>query len=406
MIRNVLGVGAISALIMSCGGAGLFGEGQGRGNGSQQGNASNNGGGEQNQSQACDSDFGATEAAMKVESFLLATSTFVGTAAEIENSLKDSCTRMAAELGVTPGSGDARAVCQPVVDKLRSEMSDLRGSGHLTIAIESRPPVCEVSVDAYAQCAAQCDATFDPGHAEIQCEGGELRGQCSAQCTGRCAVEAHGQCSGVCEGSCSTSCTGTCHGECEGTCRTRGADGQCNGACTGTCHGSCSSGCTGTCEGSCEMSAQASCSGECRGGCSVAYTEPRCTGTVRPPSVRADCRASCDARMNAQAHCTPGYTHVNVSGRVASNLEERVTHLRNAINMGFGEIAAMHAKLERLGASAREMTQTAGQLPRALGDLGLGATACFTAATAALPRASASISVSIEVSASFSATAG
>ncbi len=400
MIRNGLGLAALSALLVSCGGTGLFNEGQGQGSGRPQ-----NEGGDQNQSQACDADFGTNEAAMKVESFLLATSTFVGTAAELETSLKSACTRMGAELGVAPGTGDARAVCQPVVEKLRAELTDLSGSEHLTIAIESRPHVCEVSIDAYAQCAAQCDATFDPGQVQLQCEGGELRGQCSAECTGRCAVEAHGQCGGACEGTCSTSCTGTCHGECEGTCRTRGADGQCNGACTGTCHGSCSSGCTGSCEGTCEMSAQASCSGECRGGCSVAYTEPRCTGTVRQPNVRADCRADCDTRMNAQAHCTPGYTHVNVTGRVATNLEERVAHLRNAIQLSFGEIMAIHSKLERLGASAQAMGESARGLPRAIGNLGLNAAACVTAASAALPRASASVTVSIEVSASFSATA-
>lgn len=403
MIRNEHCIVALSALLMSCGGTGLFGEGQGH---SSRQSQNENSSGEQQQSRACDSDFGTTEAAMKLESFLLATSRFVGTAAELDGSLKDACTRMAGELGVTPGTGDARAVCQPVVEKLRSEMSDLRASAHLTIAIESRPPVCEVSLDAYAQCAAACDASFDPGHAELQCEGGELRGTCSAQCTGRCAVEAHGQCSGGCEGTCSASCTGVCHGECEGTCRTRGADGQCNGACTGTCHGTCSAGCTGSCEGTCEMSAQASCSGECRGGCSVAYTEPRCTGTVRPPSVRADCRADCDARIHAEAHCTPGYTRMNVTGRVASNLEERVTHLRNAINMGYGEIMAIKLKLERLNAAASDMGASARELPRVIGDLGLGAAACVTEATAALPRASAQVTISIEVSASFSATAG
>ena len=361
----------------------------------------------------CDGDFGAGAAAGKLEAFLLATSTFTGTAAELESSLKDTCLQMGAELGLPESamapSGNTPAVkaaCDAVAQKLRSEMSDLRGAARLQIQVISTPPVCEVNIDAYAQCAAGCDATYTPGSAQIQCEGGEIRGGCSAQCTGSCAVEASGTCSGSCEGTCSASCTGVCQGTCEGTCRTRAADGSCNGACQGTCRGTCSAGCTGSCQGQCVVQAQASCQGECRGGCSVEMTEPRCTGTVVPPRIEAECQASCDGRLNAQAECTPGTVEVVITGNVSSNLEERVNHLKAALRIGLANVRVTELKLRRLAASAQAMGRTAREIPGAVGTLGLRAGSCIAAAAAAIPPATVNISVSIEVSASVSASAG
>jgi hypothetical protein len=402
------GVVVAGAVVLStaCGGS-LGGVGGLEGAGGMSGGGSGGMGAE------CRGDFGTNAAARKLESFLLATSTFLGTAAELETQLKNTCLQMGAELGIPEsdmqGSGNTppvKAACDAVAAKLRSEIRDLRASASLSIAIQATPPVCEVKLDAYANCAAECDASFTPGQAQLECSGGEIRGSCSAQCTGSCAVEVSGQCSGACEGSCSGGCTGVCQGTCEGTCRTRNADGSCNGACQGTCRGTCSAGCSGRCEGQCVVRGQASCQGECRGGCSVAMTEPRCTGTVTPPRVEAECQASCDARANAEAECRPGSVDVVVTGNVSSNVEERVNHLRSAIQMGFAQIAMTRQKLERLAASGQAMVRTARDLPGAVASLGMQAASCVSAAAAALPRATASVSVSIQVSASVSASAG
>ena len=302
------------ALITSCGGGlgglGGYGSGSGGGTGSGGGGLSSN----------CRGDFGAAASAQKLEAFLLATSSFLGAAAEIEGSLGSTCLDMGSELGIPEaelrgGTPLARSACTAVSNKIRSELQALRASASLRIAIHAEPPVCEVSIDAYGGCMAECDASFDPGEVTLQCEGGEIRGTCSAQCTGHCAVDVQGQCSGVCEGTCSAGCTGTCNGRCDGTCSATGADGQCNGSCQGQCQGTCSAGCQGGCRGQCVVSAQAECSGECRGGCSVEWQQPRCTGTVRPPSASAECRASCDARIDAQAQCRPGPTHRRHPGR-------------------------------------------------------------------------------------------
>jgi len=331
MKRITIGVVLLSAALAGCPagtpGGGLGGLGGGGGGGA---------GGEM--SGQCRGDFGADASAQKLEAFLSATSTFVGTAAELEAQLIDSCKQMGQELGVPAAemeaSGDTpavRAACAPVAAKLSAEMSDLRASANLQVTIAATPPRCEVSMDAYASCAAECSAEYEPGEVDIQCEGGEIVGQCSAQCTGECSVEVAGACEGTCSGTCSGGCQGTCQGTCEGTCSAQGPNGQCNGSCEGVCHGECSGGCEGGCEGECWVEGRASCSGECRGGCSVEYTEPRCTGTVRPPRLSAECEASCDARLNAEASCEPGRAEVVIQGNIDSNIEERVENLRAAM---------------------------------------------------------------------------
>ncbi len=405
MKRISIGAVLLSAVLAGCpagapGGLGGLGGGGG-----------GSGGGEL--SGQCMGDFGTGDAAQKLEAFLTATSTFVGTAAELERSIVDSCKQMGRELGVPDGdmepSGDepvVRSACAPVAAKIQSEMADLRAQANLTITIAATPPRCEVSMDAYASCAAECSAEYEPGQVDIQCEGGEIVGRCSAECTGSCSVEVSGRCEGECQGTCEGGCNGTCNGTCEGTCSAQGPDGQCNGRCDGTCHGSCSANCQGSCQGECWVSGQASCEGECRGGCSVDYEAPRCTGTVTPPRLEAECEASCDARLNAEATCEPGRAELVVQGDYEGNIEERVNALRTAISGSWGTLVAVNAKLQRLAASGEAMVRTAGDVPGAVGTLGLQAADCAGQAAAMIPRATASISVSVEVSASVSASAG
>lgn len=361
----------------------------------------------------CSGDFGAGAAAAKLEAFLTATNDFTTTAGEINTALIQACKDMGSELGLPAADmepqGDTpavRAACAPVAAKIQAELADLRATAHLEIVIVATPPVCEVSIDAYGGCMAECDVEYQPGSVDVQCEGGELRGGCSAECTGQCSVEASGQCSGACEGTCSGSCTGTCSGACEGTCATRNAEGQCEGRCNGTCRGTCSAGCTGSCSGQCSVQASGSCSGECRGGCSVEFTAPRCTGVVRPPQASADCQASCDARLDAQAECRPGQATIDIRGDVASNVEERVGRLRQAIESGMPVVGVLARKMRRLAVSGAAMIRAGADVPDAVASLGVNATRCAGQAVAALPQATAQISVSIEVSASFSASAG
>lgn len=404
MKRVSIGAGVLSAVLAGCpagvpgGGGGLGGLGGGGGGGEL--------GGE------CRGDFGSGAAAQKLEAFLGATSTFVSTAAELEGSIVRSCRTMGEKLGVPAAdmepSGDepvVRSACAPVAAKLQAELADLRAQANLQVTIAATPPRCEVSMDAYASCAAECSAEYEPGQVDVQCEGGEIVGRCSGECTGTCSVEVSGECAGECHGTCEGGCQGTCQGTCEGTCSAQGTGGQCNGRCEGTCHGTCSANCEGSCQGECWVSGQASCSGECRGGCSVDYEEPRCTGTVRPPRLEAECEASCDARLNAEATCKPGRAELVVRGDVSGNIEERVNNLRAAITEAWPEFMAAAAKLERLAASGERMVRTAGDVPGAVATLGLQAANCASQAAAMIPRAMASVTVSVEVSVSVSAAA-
>jgi modification target Cys-rich repeat protein len=228
---------------------------------------------------------------------------------------------------------------------------------------------------------AECEAQVDPGSVDITCEGGEIRGTCDAECTGRCAVAIEGSCSGTCEGSC------------EGTCSARNADGSCAGTCDGTCHGEC------------VVDAQASCSGECRGGCSVEYREPYCTGTLRRPTASARCRASCDARIEASARCTPGETNISIDGGMDAASQARYAQVQAAIREGVSAILAIRTRVQRLSTAGAEIVRTAPEIPEAAATVSIGAVACATAAAATCAEAAASVSVSVEVSVSVSASA-
>lgn len=375
------------------------------GSGVPGGGGSSGGGSNGELSAECRGDFGTSEAAAKVETFMLATARFTRAAADLDGSLKESCQAMGRELGLGTLSGDTRSVCDAAGNKLRDELQGLRAEASLRIEVAASPPICEVSVNAYAGCYGECQVDVDPGEVSLECEGGEIVGQCSAECTGSCSVEIEGQCTGSCQGTCQAGCTGVCEGVCEGECSATGPDGQCNGTCSGTCHGSCSAGCEGSCEGECRVSGQASCEGECSGGCSVEYTEPRCTGTVRAPSVSAECQASCEASLEAEVECQPGRVEVVIVGEIGEDLSERVQRVRGALQAGWGQILVTGEKLQRLRRTGRALADATGNLRGTGRALGLEAVSCITEAAAILPASAASVTVSVEVQVSVSASA-
>lgn len=297
----------------------------------------------------CGGDFGATASARKLESFMSASVSFMGAAQDLHGVLLDACQDIGHRLGVPEeklalptGEPDVRTACAAASAALRAELQDLRVQAKLEVEVEATPPQCDISVDAYAGCAAQCDATVDPGKLEVQCEGGQLVGKCGGSCEGDCQVSGRW------------------------------------------------------------VSGQARCEGLCRGSCSVAFEEPRCTGTMRPPKVEAECEAACNARLDAEARCTPGEAHFVVRGAVASNIEERVARVRGAIEGAGGAVLATRAKLERLVGSGKLLLRAADDVPRAVGEIGVSAAACAAESAAGIINASASISVSFEASVSVS----
>jgi hypothetical protein len=306
--------------------------------------------GDRTQLQArCGGDFGAGASAQKLESFMSASVAFMGAAQDLHGVLLDACQDIGRRLGIPEermalpsGEPDVRTACAAASAGLRAELQDLRVQAQLEVVVEATPPHCDIRVDAYAQCAAQCDATVDPGKLEVQCEGGEL--------------------------------VGRCNGDCRGDCRVGGS----------------------------WVAGQARCEGLCRGDCSVAFAEPRCTGTVRPPKVEAECEAACNAKLDAEARCTPGEAHVSVRGAVASNISERVANVRGAVEGAGVAVLATRAKLERLVGSGKLLLRAADDVPKAVGEIGVAAAACAAESAAGIINASASISVSFEASVSVS----
>lgn len=323
---------------------------------------------------SCNGDLGANAAAQRVETFIATANAFTANAMQLNATLLTACRSMGRDLGIADaelGSGDSpdavRAACERVSRQLRADLTEVRGSAGVRVEVQTVPPRCEVSLDAYARCAGECDATYTPGEAELRCEGGELRGVCAAQCTGRCAVEVNGACNGACEG------------RCQGT---SGADGTC----------------TGACQGRCIAHASGQCAGECRGGCSVAFREPRCTGRVQPPRVNADCRAACDARLDAQATCTPGRAELRVTGNVATDLQQKVDRLQAALASGFGQVLQVRVQVERTARSGEALARSIGELPGVARSVGVQAATCAVAAVGAVTSAVASVNVSVQVS--------
>lgn len=350
--------------------------------------------------------YGAEANAQAFSAFLTASASFITAAANIDTTLISTCRALGTDLGMSEGEmaangTDTRSICTAVSAKVQAEFASMR-EAQIRTHVESTPPVCKTRVEEYRQCIQQCQPTVvREGRIETTCEGGEFRGTCGASCSGRCAVEVNGQCGGSCEGTCSGGCTGVCRGACEGTCASRDAQGNCNGACQGTCYGTCSAGCTGSCQGRCELSGQASCQGECRGGCSVEYQAPVCTGRIVPPEVRTECRESCDSVQMSYRECTPGQTRIIVDGTAAAEAIARVRRTNDALAARIPQILALGEQVRTLASSGEVMVRNAGGFAQSSTQLGAAAGACALQAVAALPVATARVSVAVNVSVSF-----
>lgn len=335
----------------------------------------------------CRGDFGTSAAANQFEGFMGAVWEFHQAATSTQRTLLEACQQMGRALEVPAaqlqgeGPDGTRAVCDAVSRKLRSEIVAIQERSETTVELRTRPPHCEASFDAYADCAASCDVNVQPGELEMRCEGGEIRGQCSAECSGRCAMDVQAQCSGVCEG------------RCEGTCSERAADGSCTGQCDGTCHGECVA----------DVSGQ--CTGECRGGCSAEWERPYCTGRYDPPEVNADCQAACDARVEASMECRPGEAELVVGGGPDEATLARAERVRQAISVGLVTVMTVRERVRRLQDSGRLVLTRLENLPDAVRTVGVSAAACSAGALADLQSSLSSVSVSVEVSVSVSASA-
>lgn len=283
-----------------------------------------------------------TAVGKKLYSFLVASAELDRASLELERSVHDACKRMAVELGVSP-AGDIREVCTRAATELDANLK-------VSVKSESRlvtrtvPPVCTTDIDFTASVVASCEANAS---ADV-----------AVTCTGRCG--------------------GTCNGTCDGTCAGGAAGGQCNGQCNGTCKGKCSGGCDG-------------------------YVDV---------NASAECKASAEVRAVTHTTCTEPKVEV-VRENVTVVDDSKFQKAMAAINAGMPAIVKAGVKLERAGKALGLWVTTGASLVKAsgqlVGDLGEKAV-CVGGQLAAVVAASANIqarfSVSIEVSAQVSASAG
>jgi hypothetical protein len=354
---------------------------------------------------------GASAQAHKVQAVLNAATRFEAEADALSDDLEASCTAMATDLGITVPTAtgsqlQAEVTCNAVADEIETIVNDALPAGtHLVIAGE--PPVCGVSVDAYADCIAMCDVNVT-GEVNVMCTEGRLVGMCSGTCTGECRATGNVACSAECQGSCTGTCSGTCNGRCEGTCSVMDASGNCVGTCTGTCMGTCSASCTGMCSGTCVSDVTASCTGECAGTCSVDFVAPRCEGTA---NVQADpqCQAACRADVSATAECTEPSITITTIPEIDIAAQARLLVLIRTLYRNYPAFLSASAHLASTVEAGVALGQTLQDAASVTATLGAQAGICVatqaTEVAAALVKINASISVSVTVNASVTATA-
>jgi hypothetical protein len=136
---------------------------------------------------------------------------------------------------------------------------------------------------------------------------------------------------------------------------------------------------------------------------------PKCSGTVKPPEMSAECKANCNTEVNAKAECKPATVFVKVNG--AADVEA-ATKLKAALTKNLPALlkvsVGMKGKLESAVDSVKVAVEGAKAAVTSGGDAALKVGSCFAGSLEASAKASVSINVSVKASASASgsATAG
>lgn len=335
-------------------------------------------------------------------------------AADVEADVYGACASIAKDLGVKKGKlkpkeGQSRvaAACTAAVQVIQKTRASIKVKGR----VEAEPPRCRTSMEAMADCVADCEVDVDPGEVNVRCEGGELSGKCEGKCQGRCTVDGTAQCEGTCHGKCTGQCSGEvagrCDGKCKGTCDGENVNGKCDGKCRGECDGKmkgdCGGQCQGKCNAECTMDVSGQCKGTCTGECSVEFKEPRCTGDVKAPKASASCQAECQAQLTAKVECTPG--RVEMQGMAQADVEQvqkLVATLKKNLPTLLRVATSMKGRLETAVEATHDSLVAMKAAVEEAGSQSLAVAGCFVSSLQAQAKASASIKVSIEASANVS----
>ncbi|MEO7109588.1 MAG: hypothetical protein ABI183_04035 [Polyangiaceae bacterium] len=339
-------------------------------------------------------------------------------AAKLDADLKDACGGLAKDLGDKADYKNGEETCKAAI-KVMGEFKAKMGA-NAKIALDIIPPRCDADMSVMSDCAGSCDASVKGGGAKVECEPGKLSGSCDAQCSGSCDLSASAKCDGTCEGSCDATFKGSCGGNCDGKCDGKSSKGAvCNGTCDGKCDAKASGSCGGKCGGTCKLKAAAKCDGTCTGSCTAEMKAPKCSGEVTPPKMSAECKAHCDAKVNANLTCKPASVTLRIEG--AADTGAAATY-KAAIEKNLPGV------LKIAEGMAKQATEVAGNIEAVIGGLQAGASGmakassdpiaagklvgCVTAPfkgaldAAASVKANVNVSVDVKASASASGSAG
>ncbi len=94
--------------------------------------------------------FGASSAALRVQTFLGATARFTSATSELQASLFNLCRGVGGSLGMSEAelAGDMRATCDAVAAKVREEIRPYQEEPYTQTRLVTTPSRCVVTVDA------------------------------------------------------------------------------------------------------------------------------------------------------------------------------------------------------------------------------------------------------------------
>jgi hypothetical protein len=275
----------------------------------------------------------AVSGIQSVDAFFGAVIKFKSAADLMASNVAEAKARLALSVGLPATAADAelKAALKAKID------ANVNGG----LKIRYKAPECKASIKATVDATARCDADFDPGKAEVKCEG-SCKAEASAEvkCEGDAEMVCHGtapelKCSGSCSGSCQLDVAAKCDGTCNGTCTGGGStgdqsvSGQCDGKCKGDCDMEAGGECSGQCKGECEYKpGEAGCSADAEVECKAkaggsVNCKGSCDGAVTPPKAKAECEAAAKAEASADVECTPPELAVDFKYKAGMNAKAK-----------------------------------------------------------------------------------
>jgi len=134
---------------------------------------------------------------------------------------------------------------------------------------------------------------------------------------------------------------------------------------------------------------------------------PKCSGEVKPPEMSAECKANCDAEVNAKVECQPAAVTVKLEGSAdAAGAAKFKAVLEKDLPALFTVTKGVVGRVEKAAGNVKVALEGAEAAVKSGGASALKVASCFATSLQAQAQASVQINVSVKASASASAEAG